>query len=175
MIGLIVALTAFTQDVRAKIAVLIVQKTVETVHDHGKHSIMQEISENALEQQVLSVFSRIFDKATTCGHDNCSINALREKCCESDASEDLIKKIDSLIEEYEATISKDVRNKKLAHFDYKSVMYGKPCYISFASLAQLADDLSDTISAVSREFMPGEICFPPMSELVDVLKKEHYK
>lgn len=130
-----------------------------------------EISMKAIEQQTLSIISKLFDSEKTCGYTNCSIETLRKLCSEQNVSRDILEKMDKLVEKYQSTISKETRNKRLAHMDYESMIEGITYYIDFESLGDLIESLCDFISAVSREVMMGEITFPKTTNLVSQLEK----
>lgn len=131
-----------------------------------------EISRTAIEQQTLSIISKIFDSEKTCGYTNCSIETLRKLCAEQNVSTNILKQMDELIEKYQSVVSKETRNKRLAHMDYDSMKAGTAYYIGFESLVELIEGLCDLLSAVSSKAMIGVITFPKTADLVRQLEKE---
>ena len=127
-------------------------------------------SMKAIEQQTLSTISKIFDPEKTCGHTNCSIKTLRNLCSEQNVSTSILEQMDKLVEKYQSVISKETRDKRLAHMDYESMQEETVYTIEFEPLLGLIEDLCELVSAVSREVMTGEITFPKMTKLVSQLE-----
>lgn len=94
--------------------------------DDGAQNAYIDVAQEALWRQLMSELSKIYDRKSTCGSDNCSIRQLRQ-CCLNHAtamhgkSSELIAQLDALCERYESLFSRELRNKKLAHYDLKAV------------------------------------------------------
>lgn len=169
MIELILFIETLVYEAQKNAAALkVFQKRTE--ENQGPLPAILEISRKAIEQQTLSIISKIFDSEKTCGYTNCSIEMLRKLCSEQNVSTDILEQMDKLVEKYQSVISKETRNKRLAHMDYESMKEGITYYIGFESLEDLIEGLCDLISAVSREVLTGEITFPKITNLVSQLE-----
>lgn len=170
MYRLITALTVLVYEAQKDAAALIVLQK-RKARKREPLSAFLEICEKALEQQMLSIVSKTFDSSSTHGHTNCSIQTLITQCTEQKVNSAILETIDRLIEEYQCIVSKDVRNKRLAHLDYDSLKDGISYYIDFESLLGLIDGLCELLSAVSNEVLKGEVSFPKTNDLVTGLEK----
>ena len=171
MFELISALTVLVYEAQKDAAALIVMQK-RRARKQEPLSDFLEICEIALEQQTLSIVSKLFDSDSTHGHTNCSIQTLKKQCAELNVNKHILEAIDRLIEEYQSVVSKDVRNKRLAHLDYDSLQEGVAYNIDFESLLNLIDGLCELLSVVSSEVLIGEIVFPKTNDLVTELEKD---
>ena len=122
--------------------------------DDGAQNAYIDVAQEALWRQLMSELSKIYDRESTCGSDNCSIRQLSH-CCLNHAtamhgkSSELIAQLDALCERYEALFSKELRNKKLAHYDLVAVFSQEPPPIVFDDVEQFINDTAHTLQHVT--------------------------
>ena len=125
-----------------------------------------DISQEALTRQLLSELSKIYDKESSCGRDNCSIKQLRKmismhtEISNKDKTK-FLRQIDELQKSYEFLLPSDVRNKKLAHYDLKSIhtQLG-PSYISIKDVERIIRDTDKLFVDIGLSIFAGEVVFP---------------
>lgn len=137
-----------------------------------------KIAYDAISRQLLMDIAKFFDRATTCGNENCSIPMLRELCLSykdvftGSEIDSLIKEIDQLVLKFEDTISKQVRNKKLAHFDLEELFSFNDVQISFTSVESLVVKLGEVISKIGIHLLLIKVEFPSIEEYAVAYKNE---
>ena len=121
--------------------------------DNNTQNAYIDIAQEALWRQLMSEISKIYDRKSTCGSDNCSIQQLRH-CCLNHApalhgkSSELIAQLDALCERYESLFPRELRNKKLAHYDLAAVFSQEPSPIAFGEVEQFINETAHTLQRV---------------------------
>lgn len=121
--------------------------------DDGAQNAYIDVAQEALWRQLMSEMSKIYDRESTFGSDNCSIRQL-SRCCLNHAtamhgkSSELTAQLDALCERYESLFSRELRNKKLAHYDLKAVFSQEPPPIAFDDVEQFINDTAHTLQQV---------------------------
>lgn len=138
-----------------------------------------DISHSALWRQLISELSKIYDREKTCGEDNLSISQLRQLCLNhkafpDGATEDILKELGSLQTRYEMLLSKELRNKKLAHYDLISAFTYRVPTILFGEVEQFVLDTSAVLTEVGERLLLGELSIGYES-LVQEFKENLYK
>lgn len=82
----------------------------------------------------------------------------------------LIVKIDELCLEYDKVISKNLRNKKIAHHDLKSMFNDTFSQVSFNDLVVLIENYSAILSKIGERLLGVELNFPTISSLEKAYK-----
>ena len=140
-----------------------------------------QIAEESISRQLTMNIAKVFDNASTCGKINCSIQQLRELCISyedefSNGNEDrTIIKIDEVLHLFEVIISKEVRNKKLAHFDLNELFSFKQIQIEFEDIQKLVNKLVIIIEELGDRLSLLQITYPPIEEYSKFYKKELIK
>lgn len=125
-----------------------------------------KIAEDTIYRQLLMDISKFFDRPTIAGNMNCSIPQLRKMCLRETSkfvegeNDCLIKEIDDLIKLFEDVISKELRNKKLAHFDLEELFAFNQHFIIFGDVENLVVKLGNVISEVGARLMLVEVNYP---------------
>lgn len=121
--------------------------------DDGAQNAYIDVAQEALWRQLMSEMSKIYDRESTFGSDNCSIRQL-SRCCLNHAtamhgkSSELVAQLDALCERYESLFSRELRNKKLAHYDLKAVFSQEPPPVVFDDVEQFINDTAHTLQQV---------------------------
>lgn len=132
--------------------------------DDGAQNAYIDVAQEALWRQLMSELSKIYDRESTCGSDNCSIRQLRQ-CCLNHAtamhgkSSELIAQLDALCERYESLFSRELRNKKLAHYDLKAVFSQEPPPIPFDDVEQFINETAHTLQQIGDCLLGAEVNF----------------
>lgn len=130
--------------------------------DDGAQNAYIDVAQEALWRQLMSELSKIYDRKSTCGSDNCSIRQLRQ-CCLNHAtamhgkSSELIAQLDALCERYESLFSRELRNKKLAHYDLKAVFSQEPPPIPFDDVEQFINETAHTLQQIGDCLLGAEV------------------
>ena len=128
------------------------------------------LSLEALERNLITETSRIFDRACTNGKRNCTLQYLQRVLVKDgilEKDDPGVTEIDSLYEKYENVISRKIRNTKIAHHSWESVD-AMQCYeIDFVSLKNLMDDVIQYMSSISDKVMKGTIEPPDLSRRIE--------
>ena len=153
----IVSLFQFTQKYAAAL-----RAYGEVYGDKGSGNVYIDLSQEAIWRQLLSEISKIYDKESTCGSDNCSMKLLYHLCCNNrhfpDGESDvLLKQIDRLYERYESLLSKRIRNKKLAHYDLEAVFALESTYVPFDDIERFIVDTGSILSKIGVRLLGGEL------------------
>ena len=140
-----------------------------------------QIAEESISRQLTMNIAKLFDNASTCGKANCSIQQLRELCISygdefAKGNEDrTIIKIDEVVHLFEVIISKEVRNKKLAHFDLNELFAFKQVQIEFEDIQKLVNKLVIIIEELGERLSRTQITYLPIEEYSKFYKKELVK
>ena len=102
--------------------------------------------------------SKIFDRARTCGNENCSIDLLKELIQESvsfsEAEKEIInQEADRLCENFDKIISRDMRNKQIAHYDLESLLNNAEKEIPSEELEAFVVSVAGFLSNISTRFL----------------------
>lgn len=142
-----------------------------------KSNIFLQISEESLSRQLLLNIAKLFDSAETCGHPNCSILQFRNYFLSTfpnntnDSAHRILTSLEKLQQTFEVTISRIVRNRKLAHFDLKDLFSFSVVEISFHDLEILILDLISTLSAIATFLSVPHYPFVSISEYSQIYNK----
>lgn len=157
-------IAAFTDEVIRKAA------TLKAYNEHfGRtENVFLTLSHDSIFVQLLLDISKLFDKASFWGNNNCSFLKLREYCISNsnyfpDAENDcLIIAIDNLQNEYEELFSKHMRNKKLAHIDLEELFSFNEVYIRFDDVVTFVEKVKHLVSIIGQRIGMPEVKYPPM-------------
>lgn len=125
-----------------------------------------KIAEDTIYRQLLMDISKFFDRPTIAGNMNCSIPQLRKMCLRdkikfAEGEDDrLIKEIDDLIKLFEDVISKELRNKKLAHFDLIELFAFNQRFIVFGDIENLVVKMGEVIYDVGVRLILVDVTYP---------------
>lgn len=137
-----------------------------------------QISEESLSRQLTMNIAKLFDNASTCGKSNCSIRYLRELCINrkdifTNGPDDVtIKKIDEVISRFEEVISREIRNKKLAHFDLDELYLLRQTCISFVDIVDIVNRLVIIVEELDNRLKYLSIKYPPIKQYAEYFKME---
>ena len=153
----IVSLFQFTQKYAAAL-----RAYGEVYGDKEQGNAFIDLAQEVIWRQLLSEISKIYDKESTCGSDNCSMKLLYHLCCNNrhfpDGESDvLLKQIDRLYERYESLLSKRIRNKKLAHYDLEAVFALESPYVPFDDIERFIVDTGSILSKIGVRLLGGEL------------------
>ena len=134
----------------------------EVYGDNEQGNAFINLAQEVIWRQLLSEISKIYDKESTCGSDNCSMKLLYHLCCNNrhfpDGESDvLLKQIDRLYERYESLLSKRIRNKKLAHYDLEAVFALESPYVPFDDIERFIVDTGSILSKIGVRLLGGEL------------------
>lgn len=149
----IVSLFQFTQKYAAAL-----RAYGEVYGDKEQGNAFIDLAQEAIWRQLLSEISKIYDKESTCGPDNCSMKQLYHVCCNHPRfpdreNDELLKQIVDLYESYKSLLSKKLRDKKLAHYDLEAVFELKSTYILFDDIEQFIVDTESVLSKIGNRLL----------------------
>ena len=149
----IVSLFQFTQKYAAAL-----RACGEVYGDNEQGNAFIDLAQEAIWRQLLSEISKIYDKESTCGSDNCSMKQLYHVCCNHPRfpdreNDELLKQIDDLYERYKSLLSKKLREKKLAHYDLEAVFELKSPDILFDDIEQFIVDTESVLSKIGNRLL----------------------
>lgn len=149
----IVSLFQFTQKYAAAL-----RACGEVYGDNEQGNAFIDLAQEAIWRQLLSEISKIYDKESTCGSDNCSMKQLYHVCCNHPRfpdreNDELLKQIDDLYESYKSLLSKKLRDKKLAHYDLEAVFELKSTYILFDDIEQFIVDTESVLLKIGNRLL----------------------
>lgn len=149
----IVSLFQFTQKYAAAL-----RACGEVYGDNEQGNAFIDLAQEAIWRQLLSEISKIYDKESTCGSDNCSMKQLYHVCCNHPRfpdreNDELLKQIDDLYERYKSLLSKKLRDKKLAHYDLEAVFELKSTYILFDDIEKFIVDTESVLSKIGNRLL----------------------
>ena len=136
----------------------------EVYGDNEQGNAFIDLAQEAIWRQLLSEISKIYDKESTCGSDNCSMKQLYHVCCNHPRfpdreNDELLKQIDRLYERYESLLSKTLRDKKLAHYDLEAVFALESPYVPFDDIERFIVDTGSILSKIGVRLLGGELTF----------------
>ena len=167
----IVSLFQFTQKYAAAL-----RACGEVYGDNEQGNAFIDLAQEAIWRQLLSEISKIYDKESTCGSDNCSMKQLHHVCCNHPRfpdreNDELLKQIDDLYESYKSLLSKTLRDKKLAHYDLEAVFALESPYVPFDGIERFIVDTGSILSKIGVRLLGGELTFQ-YQELVKAYKED---
>lgn len=127
--------------------------------DDDPHNVYLQNSHEAIWRQLLSEISKIYDADKTLGYSNCSMKKLKVSCVADSKifpagnEDELIKCIDGLYARYEELLSKNLRNKKLAHYDLESAFSMEAPTIPFNAIEMFINDTESCLSAIGERLI----------------------
>ena len=139
------------------------------------------ISEESISRQLIMNIAKLFDNASTCGKTNCSIRYLRELCINrkdvfvNGADDVTICKIDDAINRFEEVVSREIRNKKLAHFDFDELYQFRETCIPFDDIIEIVNKLVVIIEELSNRVKYPPVEYSPITQYAEYFKKELIK
>ena len=153
----IVSLFQFTQKYAAAL-----RAYGEVCGDKEQGNAFIDLAQEAIWRQLLSEISKIYDKESTCGSDNCSMKQLYHVCCNHPRfpdreNDELLKQIDDLYESYKSLLSKTLRDKKLAHYDLEAVFALESPYVPFDGIERFIVDTGSILSKIGVRLLGGEL------------------
>ncbi|QUO37856.1 hypothetical protein KFE19_16140 [Dysosmobacter sp. Marseille-Q4140] len=124
----------------------------------SKSADFLDVAFQAIWDQLLLDISKIFDRARTCGNENCSIDLLKELIQESvsfsEAEKEIInQEADRLCENFDKIISRDMRNKQIAHYDLESLLNNAEKEIPSEELEAFVVSVAGFLSNISTRFL----------------------
>ena len=136
----------------------------EVYGDKKSGNVYIDLSQEVIWRQLLSEISKIYDKESTCGFDNCSMKQLYHVCCNHPRfpdreNDELLKQIDDLYESYKSLLSKTLRDKKLAHYDLEAVFALESPYVPFDDIERFIVDTGSILSKIGVRLLGGELSF----------------
>lgn len=134
----------------------------EVYGDKESGNVYIDLSQEVIWRQLLSEISKIYDKESTCGFDNCSMKQLYHVCCNHPRfpdreNDELLKQIDDLYESYKSLLSKTLRDKKLAHYDLEAVFALESPYVPFDDIERFIVDTGSILSKIGVRLLGGEL------------------
>lgn len=146
--------------------------TAEYNYD-SKPSNFLDVTFQAIWDQLLLDISKVFDRARTCGNENCSIDLLKELIQKSDAFSDpeketIKKEADRLCERFDEIISRDIRNKQIAHYDLTDLFNNSAKEIPSEDVEAFAVSVADFLSKISTRFLNerATLRFDPLEDII---------
>lgn len=133
-----------------------------------------DVAFQAIWDQLLLDISKMFDRARTCGNENCSINLLKELVQKSpDFSNTekswIVRNADYLCEIYNTIITRELRNKQIAHYDLEILVNNTKKKIQSEQLKLFVVDVAKFLSIISTRFLNerGSIYFRSLEETIE--------
>lgn len=129
------------------------------------------LAHESLCRQLMSELSKIYDRASTCGKENCSIERL-EKACEeslflsSESRDKFTKSMEGMRKRYETLFSRDLRNKKLAHYDRAAICNQIVDDYCFDDIELFVKDTASLLDKIGSAIFPADITFVDYDGLV---------
>lgn len=121
------------------------------------------LSETCINRQLLMDLAKVFDDEAFKNKPNCSIKQLRTQCLAQkeyfpDGEKDsIIISIDALVDQYNSIMSRDIRNKRLAHFDLIVFLSMKLIEIPFRDIISILIGLNNLVTNIASRIYS----FPP--------------
>ena len=84
-------------------------------------------------------------------------------------------KIDDSINRFEEVISREIRNKKLAHFDFEELYLFRQTYISFDDIIEIVNGLVVIVEELDNRLEYLSVEYPPITQYAEYFKKELIK
>ena len=129
----------------------------EMYGDRSSGNDFLDISQETIWRQLLSELSKLYDAEKTKRNVNCSFRRIkslyfdsnRQLCKEKNDS--IINRIDELQHRYEKLLTKQLRNKKLAHYDFEKVYEQVSQTLSFAEVEQFVKDTGEVLEKLCEQ------------------------
>ena len=149
--------------------------------EYGDENEFLSLSKEIIEREIFAELGRIFDRDKTHGIENNSINLLKALLEDKtdNISEGYVFYIENLYKEYNAVISLDVRNKKIAHHDLGMLKCESKTKVPFAEIKELVDKTTEFLRLFGETYIRVSTTFVSIDELealyrssIDRLKKD---
>lgn len=120
------------------------------------------LAHESLWRQLMSELSKIYDRALTCGKENCSIERL-EKACEespflsSERRDEFTKNMENMRKRYEMLFPRELRNKKLAHYDRAAIRKQIVDDYCFDDIELFVRDTASLLDKIGSAVLPADI------------------
>lgn len=142
------------------------------IGDEPSNNLFMQRSQEALLRQLYSEISKIFDAASTGKYVNCSINRIRQDCEESGKlsdkeKEEIVQQADELNKRYEEIFSKNLRNKKLAHYDLEDAWEPQYSTIAFDDIEKFVTDTAHFLNKIGSIIFKVDVNFFNYNEQVE--------
>lgn len=118
------------------------------------------LSETCINRQLLMDLAKIFDDEAFRNKPNCSIKQLRAQCLahkehfSDDESDSVITSIDTLIDQYNSILPREIRNKRLAHFDLIIFLSMTQFEIPFQNIISILIGLNNLVINIASRIYP---------------------
>jgi len=121
---------------------------------------------------------KVFDRARTNGHENCSIKYLQELCLVEplnalfpDGKDDkLLVSIDNCYSKYEEVLPVEIRNKMMAHHDFERILEFKESLIFFEEVKDLVTQSVTIIEKIGERITSFACKLPSMKFYVNAYR-----
>lgn len=161
-------LNVFLGEIRDCIsAIKAIRRYIDKYHELGTDNIFLKLSEEGVEWKLFLETAKLFDEAKNGKYKNCSIKMLGKVLKDFDADE-INEKINKLCDKFENTISRDTRNKKIAHHDLEDLRSMKPNFIQPEEIEELIEETTELFSQIGRRISLIEF---PRSSIEDRVKE----
>lgn len=120
------------------------------------------LAHESLWRQLMSEISKIYDRASTCGKENCSIERL-EKACEesqflsSERQEEFTENMGDMRKRYEMLFPRELRNKKLAHYDRAAIRKQIVDDYCFDDIELFVRDTASLLDKIGSAVFPADV------------------
>lgn len=183
---LIFGLTAFTTELSRDAGALEAINNLKAKSDKAvelfSQNIFLQLSEDAIWHKLLLNTTKILDNGTYRDNVNCSFKALSQALASlkgpdgatNSSVDNIIRLIDDLYLRYNASISATIRNKKVAHHDYKSLFGEKACEteINFSDIVSIIEIAIEIIYEAYSLVCGLDVSIPPISTYAEAFMNE---
>lgn len=136
-------------------------------HINSYLSLLEDAAENRLTSEI----AELFDPAEMKGDKNCSIKLLKN-CCERNevffqdgANDELVKRMNDLISDYNQSSIIRARNKQLSHHDFEQIFGNEPIEVSISEEYEIVERLTDIVIEIGKRLFPeGEPVYTSMND-----------
>lgn len=116
-----------------------------------------DISQETIWRQLLSELSKLYDAEKTGGNVNCSFGRIKTLYIDINGqlyagkNDSIINRIDELQYRYENLLTKQLRNKKLAHYDFEKVCEQVSPTLLFTEVEQFVKDTGEVLEKLCEQ------------------------
>lgn len=171
--GLMTFTTELSYDAGALEAINSVKEKSTKATELFSQNVFLHLSEDAIWHKLLLDTTKILDSGAYKGNVNCSFKALSQALASlkgpdgatNSSVDNIIRLIDDLYLRYNASISATIRNKKVAHHDYKSLFGEKACEteINFSDIVSIIEIAIEIIFEAYSLVCGLDVSVPPIS------------
>lgn len=171
-----VGIVSLTSEIWKYVAITKAYKKITAEYGYdSKSSNFLDVASQAIWDQLLLDISKVFDRARTCGNENCSVDLLKELIQKSNSfsnseKETIKKEADRLCERFDEIISRDIRNKQIAHYDLASLSNNSEKEIPSEEVEAFAVSVADFLSKISTRIL-NERATLHFDSLEDIIKR----